>query len=130
MTPLAFRMRVAAVHAIKQLTIKVSLSFQIDKHLSRQLTTAPVTQQSSKSGAGWLGGQARGRGGHPVGLHLCPRLCPHRQRQADFAGQQLLHHALFQGAGLLQLLGQRLQLVIHIGQNSGDGGLFLIFDGN
>ena len=52
MTPPAFRMRVAAVHAIKQLTIKVSLSFQIDKHLSRQLTTAPVTQQSSKSGLG------------------------------------------------------------------------------
>jgi len=39
------------VHAIKQLTIKVSLSFQIDKHLSRQLTTAPVKQQSSNSQA-------------------------------------------------------------------------------
>ena len=115
MTPLAFRMRVAAVHAIKQLTIKVSLSFQIDKHLSRQLTTAPVKQRSSKSAAGWLGGQAHGRGGHLAGLHLCPRLCPRRQWQANFAGQQLLHHALLQGAGLVQLLGQCLQLVIHIG---------------
>lgn len=190
MTPSAYKNRVAAVHAIKQLTIKVSLYFQIDKHLSRQLTTTPVKQRSSKSAAGWArwpdslqrltlihnshpvneisreaeapspfffqgegwGGvcflacetskatpsqpppwqgeelfeaifgiyltnrperciRDSGRGGHPVGLHLCPR----RQRQANFAGQQLLHHALFKGAGLLQLLGQRLQFVIHIG---------------
>ena len=39
-------------------------------------------------------------------------------------GQQFLHHALLEGAGLVAPLLQRGDLRVHVGEDGGDGGLF------
>ena len=47
-----------------------------------------------------------------------------RSQQARPSGEEFLHHALLEGAGLVPPLLQRHQLHVHVGENGGDGGLF------
>jgi hypothetical protein len=44
--------------------------------------------------------------------------------QPGAAGEEVLHHGLFEGAGFLPPLLQRRQLRVHLRQHLGDGGLF------
>ena len=46
--------------------------------------------------------------------------------QSRFTRQQLLHHALLHGLRLVELFFQRGDVGIHVGEDGGDGGLFLI----
>ena len=54
-----------------------------------------------------------------VGVELYIRL-----DQSRPSGEEFLHHALLEGAGLVPPLLQRRQLQVHVGENGGDGGLF------
>ena len=44
--------------------------------------------------------------------------------QSRSSGQQLLHHALLEGAGLGQPGFEGGDLGVHVGEHGGDGGLF------
>ena len=42
------------------------------------------------------------------------------------AGEQLLHHGLLEVAGLVAAGFERRQLGVHVGEDGGDGGLFVM----
>ena len=48
-----------------------------------------------------------------------------RFRQPHPPGEELLHHPLLDGDGFVSTLFQCSNLGIHIGENSGDGALFI-----
>ena len=47
-----------------------------------------------------------------------------RDGQADGAGEELLHHTLLDGAGLVEAVFQRGDLGVHVGEDGGNGLLF------
>ncbi len=50
---------------------------------------------------------------------------PHRRsQQADPAGEELLHHAVLELAGLGELGFEGGEVGVHVGEDCGDGGLF------
>ena len=48
-----------------------------------------------------------------------------RSYKANPSGEQFLHHALLEAAGLGELGFQRGDLGVHVGEDGGDGGLFM-----
>ena len=61
---------------------------------------------------------------HHALLGLLFDLADGAHTRRDPPGQQFLHHALLEGAGLVAPLLQRRNLRVHVRQHGGDGGLF------